>query len=145
MSVVLRLLLLIVAFFFFLGILGFLFKLVWIVAFLVAMGVCFLVALGLFKRIILPTEAGAGKPKEMETKLWCEDGLVSLFDSEPDATKLIEGKMSSASDNLVIQVPSETTIKILAESELALKVKLTSGDRKGAVGWVDKSDVAGYK
>jgi len=75
-------------------------------------------------------------------KLWNHSGNVLLFEEKPDLLQITKADDTTAG---TIQLPNGESIKIVEEAENVIKVKVLSGQHKGNVAWVSKSDVTGHK
>lgn len=75
-------------------------------------------------------------------QLYNHTGNVILFSEKPDLLQITKANDTTSG---TIKLPNGQSIKIVEESENVLKVKVTSGEKKGEVAWVSKSDVTGYK
>lgn len=149
LGIIFRALVILVAFIAAFALLAFAIHLIQAVFFIVATVACILFAVFVYKKVF---RKGAGfETEEQLTGTACltsKDGSVRLFEKEPAVSDLVfqasgseTGSPQLPSTNLLIEVPAKIDVKVLEESDLALKVKIIEGAQKGKVGWVDKSHV----
>lgn len=140
-AIVLRIIILVVAFCVLIAVFAFALKLVFLLASLVGIVLCGLAAFFLFRKLFFPTPEATERLRD--TKIRSEEGIVPLFREEPKVHQLVDKSMSSLPEN-VIKIPGEEEVSVLEESDIALRIKVRSGEHKGRIGWVDKSYVIGY-
>ncbi|MDZ4833905.1 MAG: hypothetical protein SGJ27_09015 [Candidatus Melainabacteria bacterium] len=140
-AIVLRIVLLVAAFCVLIAIFAFVLKLVFLVASLLGIALCMIAAYFIFRKLFFPSALEADTPRE--SKLRCEEGVVPMFREEPKVRQLVDKSMASLPKD-VIKIDGEADVSVLEESDIALRIKVKSGDHKGRIGWVDKSYVTGY-
>ncbi len=140
-AIVLRIIILVVAFCVLIAVFAFALKLVFLLASLIGIILCGLAAFLLFRKLFFP--AAQATDNLRETKIRSEEGIIPLFREEPKVHQLVDKSMSSLPNN-VIKIPGEEEVVVLEESDIALRIKVQSGEHKGRIGWVDKSYVIGY-
>lgn len=140
-AIVLRIIILVVAFCVLIAVFAFALKLVFLVVSLVGIVLCGLAVFFIFRKLFFPATQTTESPRE--TKLRSEEGIVPLFREEPKVHQLVDKSMASLPNN-VIKIPGEEEVSVLEESDIALRIKVQSGEHKGRIGWVDKSYVIGY-
>ena len=140
-AIVLRIIILVVAFCVLIAVFAVALKLVFLLASLIGIILCGLAAFLLFRKLFFP--AAQATDNLRETKIRSEEGIIPLFREEPKVHQLVDKSMSSLPNN-VIKIPGEEEVVVLEESDIALRIKVQSGEHKGRIGWVDKSYVIGY-
>lgn len=140
-AIVLRIIILVVAFCVLIAVFAFALKLVFLVASLLGILLCGIAAFFIFRTLFFPAKVQEASPRD--TKLWSQEGVVPLFREEPKVHQLVDRSMTNLPNN-VIRIPGEAEVSVLAESDIALRIKVKSGEHKGRIGWVDKSYVTGY-
>lgn len=91
-------------------------------------------------------DAPAPKVEAQPVKLYDSiNGSTTLFTSKPTLAQLANPDAAATTIGS-LSLPNDITIKVVEDdgSEV-LKVKLTSGNDKGKIGWVERSAVQGYK
>jgi hypothetical protein len=122
-------------FFFAFGVLS---LLSWVLALLLMVGAIGWVCFQLFK----PGDKLSKPRQKSGPQVWNHSGNVVLFEEKPDLLQIT--KVDDTTDG-IIKLSNGEGIKIVEEAENVLKVKVLSGDYKGNIAWVSKSDVTGYK
>jgi len=117
-------------------------KLMFTVAAILGIVLCGLAAVYIFRKLFFggqKEETGA----QRETKLWSQEGTIQLFKDEPKVHQLVD-KSASGLPAKITTVPSDSEVTVIEESDIALRIKIKSGEHKGSIGWVDKAYVMGY-
>ncbi len=144
LGVVLRIVAILIVFCVLIGIFAFVLKLAFLaislIGILLCAGVVYLVAKKMFFSKRKEVEVTSDT---LDTKLWSPGGQIQLFPEEPQLTHLIE-RSNNQLPAKVVSVSAETKVSVLEESDIALRIKIKTGDHKGKVGWVDKASVVGY-
>lgn len=129
-----------VAWYVFMQLLGVVAILAYIAAFFFVVGlVVYLCFPGLFRsaRKVQPASTG-GTPK-----LWSQSGTIVGYVDKPNVKQIATG---NADRSVVIQLESDDDVKVLEDDgDIVLKVKITSGQEKGSVVWVERNSIKGYR
>ncbi|MBX3151839.1 hypothetical protein KF728_16905 [Candidatus Obscuribacterales bacterium] len=142
-GIVLRILILVVAFCVLIAVLAFALKVVFMLAAIIGIVLCVGASFLVFRHLFFP---GSKEKKESglrETRLWSQAGEVQLFKEEPKVHQLVD-KSSANLPARLVTVPSDQEVTVLQESDIAIRIKIKSGEYKGRIGWVDKANVTGY-
>lgn len=143
-AIVLRIIILVVAFCVLIAVFAFALKLVFLVASLLGILLCGLAAFFIFRKLFFASNTETATERPREAKLSSQEGeVVPLFREEPKVHQLVDKSMTSLPKN-VIKIPGEAEVSVLEESDIALRIKVRTGEHKGRIGWVDKSYVTGY-
>jgi len=142
-GVVLRILLLVVAFCVLIAILAFALKVVFMLAAIIGIVLCVGASFLVFRHLFFPATRAKTESGLRETKLWSQAGEVQLFKEEPKVHQLVD-KSSASLPAKIVTVPSDAEVTVLQESDIAIRIKIKSGEHKGRIGWVDKANVTGY-
>jgi hypothetical protein len=140
-AIVLRIIILVVAFCVLIAVFAFMLKLVFLVASLVGIAICGLAAFLIFRKLFFTASDSAAA--ERETTIRSLDGTVPLFNEMPNVHQLVDKSMSNLPRN-VIEIPGEQEVLVLEERDIALRIKIQTGEHKGRVGWVDRSHVINH-
>lgn len=141
-GIILRVIILVVAFCVLIAVLAFALKLAFMLAALVGILLCGIGAFFIFKKLFMQNKTEVVAIPS-ETKLWSPEGTVHVFKEEPKVHQLVDKSLANQHSKTLI-VTSDAQVTVLEESDIALRIKLTSGAHKGQTGWVDKAHVSGY-
>lgn len=142
-GIVLRILILVVAFCALIAILAFALKLMFMVAAIIGIVLCVGAAFIVFRHLFFPSSKDNTEAALRETKLWSQAGDVQLFKDEPKVHQLVD-KSHANLPAKILTVPSNAEVAVIQESDIAIRIKIKSGEHKGRIGWVDKANVIGY-
>lgn len=140
-AIVLRIIILVVAFCVLIAIFAFMLKLAFLVASLVGIAICGLAAFLIFRKLFFP--AADKTTAVRETKIRSLNGTVPLFNEMPNVHQLVDKSMSNLPRN-VIEIHGEQEALVLEECDIAFRIKVKTGEYKGRVGWVDRSHVINH-
>jgi hypothetical protein len=142
-AIVLRIIILVVAFCLLVALLAFALKLVFLVASLVGIVLCGIAAFFIFRKLFFNSKTEKEDMPIRETKLWSQEGSVQIYKQEPKVHQLVD-KSSAAAPAKMLTVPADAEVSVLQESDIAIRIKIKTGAHKGHIGWVDKANVIGY-
>lgn len=123
---------------------AFVLKLVFTVAALLGILLCILAAFFVFRKLFGKKTQAANSDGLRQAALWSNEGEVQLFKEEPKVHQLVDKSSANLPAANVLTVSANAEVSVLEESDIALRIKIKTGDHKGRVGWVDKSYVIGY-
>lgn len=141
-GIILRVIILVVAFCILIAVLAFALKLAFMLAALVGILLCGIGAFFIFKTLFMQNKKDVASAPS-QTKLWSPEGTVLVFKDEPKVHQLVDKSLANQQSKTLI-VTSDAKVTVLEESDIALRIKVTSGAHKGQTGWVDKAHVSGY-
>lgn len=142
-SIVLRIIILVVVFCVLIAVFAFAMKLIFLLVSLLGIILCALAVFFIFQKLFSPAKEEVESVRQREGKLSSQEGLVPLFREEPGVHQLVDKSKENLPKN-VINIPADAEVSVLQESDIALRIKVTSGEHRGRIGWVDKSHVTGY-